>query len=214
MSRRLVRLRSPTRNAVTGFVLGFSWAFPALTTVVTVAAAEEADLLYRIRPGDEIEVRVFDEPDLSGRHRVDSSGEVRLALIGTADLAGMTPREAEDRIEFLYVENRILRKPMVAVRVTSYAVREVTVIGQVRNQGTLEFPPEVNAMDLVDVIAKCGGFTSRAGSSSVAIVRIGPNGEEIKTVVDVDARLRGRSSDSGLVVVFPGDKIVVPRAGR
>lgn len=166
--------------------------------------------LYRIAPGDELEVRVFDEPDLSDHHRVDSNGEVRLALIGTVAVAGMTLRQAEERVEFLYVENRILKKPMVTVRVNNYAVREVTVVGQVQNQGTLGFPPEVNSMDVVDVIAKSGGFTPRARPAEVAIIRVGPDGEETKTIVNVDALMHGEPGKSEPVPILPGDKILVP----
>jgi len=174
------------------------------------ADSRETGQLYQIAPGDELDVRVFDEPDLSDRHRVDSQGDVRLALIGTVSLAGMTVRQAEERIEFLYVENRILRKPMVTVRVNNYAVREVTVVGQVRNQGSLKFSPEITSMDIVDVIAKSGGFTERAHPSEVAIIRVGPEGGETKTVVDVAALMRNGTGKSEPVLVLPGDKILVP----
>jgi len=188
------------------------WLSCLLCTTLSLSSAElsEVEKLYRIAPGDELDVRVFDESDLSERHRVDSRGDVRLALIGTVTLAGMTVREAEDRIEFLYVENRILRKPMVNVRVSTFAAREVTVVGQVQKQGTLEFPPGINSMNIVDVIAKCGGFTQRARPSEVAILRIGPSGEEIKTPVNVSNLLRESSSDVEIIYVFPGDKVLVP----
>lgn len=182
----------------------------ALVTPSFGADSRASGQLYRIAPGDELEVRVFDEPDLSDQHRVDSQGDLRLALIGTVSLAGMTVREAEERIEFLYVEHRILKKPMVTVRVASYAIREVTVVGQVQNQGSLKFPPEMAAMDIVDVIAKSGGFTERAQPSEVAIIRVGPEGGEIKTVVDVAALMRDGSGKSEPVLVLPGDKILVP----
>lgn len=189
-----------------------SWLAAMLWLVSIVSAAELSDpeAFYRIAPGDELDVRVFDEPDLSERHRVDSSGDVRVPLVGTVTLAGMTVREAEERIEILYVEHRILKKPIVNVRVSNYATREVTVVGQVRRQGALEFPPESNAMNIVDVIAKCGGFTPRARPGEVTIVRPGPSGEEISTSVNLNNLLRRSAGEPETVLVYPGDKILVP----
>ena len=53
---------------------------------------------YTLGPGDKIRVSVFGEEDLSGEYQIDSSGMVRLPLIGTIRAAGFTSPSLENAI--------------------------------------------------------------------------------------------------------------------
>ena len=45
---------------------------------------------------------------------------------------------------------------------TSYVIRSVFLSGAVNNKGPYSFPPEVEAMNIVEVIARAGGFNDIA----------------------------------------------------
>lgn len=201
------------RLALTG-VLALA-AFPCLTlTGQEARSAEEApqETSYLLNLRDQVEIQIYDEPELSSIQRIDGRGQVRLQLVGTVVIVGKSVREAEEYLEKLYVENRILRNPMATVRVLEYAPREVNVLGAVHTPGTLAFPNEINEMDIVDVIAKAGGFTQIARRNRVEVSRIGPDGRLVVSEVNVDDMIRGRGRGTSRYMIRPGDTISVPEA--
>lgn len=166
---------------------------------------------YELSIRDQIELTVYGEPDLSVAQRIDSRGQVRVPLLGTLKIAGMTVRQAEQFIQRTYVEKRILRDPMVTIRVAEYAPKEVAVLGAVVSPGKLVFPIEANSLDIVDVISQMGGFQGIAKSDHVRVTRTGTNGEKQEFTVNVERMITGRGGDEEKKVeILPGDIIWVP----
>src|SRR5688572_5994910 len=58
---------------------------------------------YAIDEGDLLDIRVYNEPSISGRARVRSDGKVTIALIGDIEARGKTPnalaREVQSRLQ-------------------------------------------------------------------------------------------------------------------
>ena len=50
---------------------------------------------YLIGPRDVLTITVFDEPQLTGRYRVDNDGTITFPLIGRIAAGGLTPRSVE-----------------------------------------------------------------------------------------------------------------------
>ncbi|MGH8020897.1 MAG: polysaccharide biosynthesis/export family protein [Opitutaceae bacterium] len=194
-------------HVVLAAFLAIGWTAPAFGQGAPANA--DAAASYRLNLRDQIEVQIFDEPELSTIQRIDGRGQVRIQLVGTVALAGKTVREAEDFVETLYVEKRILKNPMATVRVIEYAPREVNVLGEVATPGALPFPPEINEMDIVDVIAKAGGFTQIARRNRVEVTRLGSNGKVVVSEINVEDLIRGRG-EGVRFMVRPGDTISVP----
>lgn len=167
---------------------------------------------YQLSVRDQIQLVVYEEPDLSTEQRIDGRGQVRIPLIGTTRLAGMTVREAEEYLERAYVEQKFLRNPMVSIRVADYAPKEVDVLGAVVTPGKLTFPMEANSLDIVDVISRMGGFTGIARSNRVRVTRVGSDGRETDFTVNVERMItgRGRGGPEQPVDIYPGDVIWVP----
>lgn len=165
---------------------------------------------YRLSVRDNIEMVIFDEPDLSVAQRIDGEGQIRVPLLGTIKVAGMTVREAEELIEKKYVEDRILKHPMATVRVVEYSVREVSVHGAVASPGSLVFPPEVNSLDVIEVIAKSGGFLETADGKNVRLTRTKPDGSDEVLEINVEAMITGRTRSNERILVYPGDVLFVP----
>ena len=53
---------------------------------------------YRIGPSDQLEIDVFQIEELSGVERVNSRGYIKMPLIGSVKVAGLTQGEAENLI--------------------------------------------------------------------------------------------------------------------
>ncbi|HLP02095.1 MAG TPA: polysaccharide biosynthesis/export family protein, partial [Opitutaceae bacterium] len=192
---------------------------PATTTTSTTApaavapAGEVPDPAYKFVNGDLVSINVYGEGELSLAQKIDSRGRIRLALVGDIELAGRSVREAETFIERLYVDRRILKNPMVNISIQSYAVRDISILGAVRGPGKMAFPPEKSTLDITDVITRAGGFLPTARSDSVRITRIGADGRETTSEINVEAMLtrRGAGPDTPKeFAILPGDRIWIP----
>ena len=175
-------------------------------------ATPQTDPSYKLIVGDQISVGVYGESDLSVSQKIDSRGRVRLALVGDLVLTGKSVREAETLIEQLYVEGRILKKPMVSISVQSYAVRDISILGAVRGPGKMSFPPEKSTLDITDVVTRAGGFLPTAKSDAVKITRVDAAGRETTVELNVEAMLTRRGANANTpkeYPIFPGDRIWV-----
>ncbi len=161
----------------------------------------------RIGSGDLIEVAMFENPDLSGRYRVDERGDITVPLIGRVHVAGLTANEAATKIEQLYVEGQILlpANSHATVFISEYATQGITINGEVKTPGVY---PALGVHKLNDLIAVAGGITGFAASQVVITHKDDP-GNPI-TVEYNPAALKPIIPD---VQIFPGDSILIPKAG-
>ena len=126
---------------------------------------------YTLGPGDKIRVSVFGEEDLSGEYQIDSSGMVRLPLIGTIRAAGFTSPSLENAIAGALAQG-YLKSPKVNVEVSAY--RPFYIIGAVNRPG--EYPYVAN-MSALNAVAFGGGFTDAARTSTIFIRHEGSTNE-------------------------------------
>jgi polysaccharide export outer membrane protein len=161
---------------------------------------------YRLRPTDLIQLEVHGEPDLKAVRRIDMEGRVSLPLIDQVKVADLTVAEAEQAIAQTYIEKQILLAPKIGMTVLEYAQLAVSVIGQVKKPGRVNFPKEISQMSLLDVLSEAEGFTRIARANSVRVSRLNPEGKMETFIVDVQALIEGRSPP---VPIYPGDTINV-----
>lgn len=198
---------------VAGLMLGTGSLFGQQTPDSLPEGFDAAN--YQLSERDQIEIIVYDEPDLSISQRIDGRGQVRVPLLGTTRIAGKTVREAEKLLETSYVDRRILRDPMVTIRVSEYAPKEVSVLGAVANPGRVALPIEAGSLDIVEVISNVGGFTGIARSDRVRVSRRAANGREQTFTVNVERMISGGGrrdrfqSSQRQFEVLPGDIIYV-----
>ncbi len=112
-----------------------------------------------IRPGDIVEVQVFDEPEYSVRMPVSPAGQIAIPYAGLFHIEGMTSIEAAKAIARLFVQEQILRDPRVIVTTQQFGY-SITVMGEVRNPGIYAL---AGRMRLIDMLTEAGGVTDRAG---------------------------------------------------
>ncbi|MDB6170497.1 MAG: polysaccharide export protein, partial [Verrucomicrobia bacterium] len=169
-------------------------------------------LLYTIAITDSLRVSVFGEEDLSRVSRVDAKGMVNLPLIGEVKVFGLTLRDAELTIANAYRDGRFLRNPQVTINVEIYAIREISVQGQVKLPQRVVLPAE-STMSVLEAVTKCGGFTDTAKGTEVRVTRIGADGRVKTFIVDVDSLIKGKNkakSEDDSLLLLPGDIIYVP----
>ena len=173
---------------------------------ITVPTSNVAPPL-RIGSGDLVEVSVYDNPDLSGRFRVDEKGDIAVPLLGLVRVEGETAAEVGATVEKRYVDADILKQSSahVIVFIAEYASQGITVTGQVKTAGMY---PAFGVRMLNDVINAAGGILPTA-SSRVVITRKSDPGNPIAIEYNPEAL----TPVIPQIQVFPGDTIMVPRAG-
>lgn len=164
---------------------------------------EEKITERKIEALDMLLVHVFGESEFSGPNntgltlRVSSAGKISLYLLGTVEVAGKTPTEAENHIRSLLMKDYI-RNPHVLVQVKTYRVSNVTVMGQVAKPGLIELPAE-QRIDILAGIAQAGGFTNLARTSKIELTRSGVTTnydlDKLKKEKDIKKRIWLKSGD-------------------
>lgn len=173
--------------------------------------SESTNPNYRFSVRDRISITVFDEPDLAMAQGIDGKGEIRVPLIGVFHVEGMTIRDVEKMLETQYVEQKILRVPIVTLDVLTYSPKEVSILGAVARPGKIPFPSEVEKIDIVEIISMVGGFTPLSKSKDVKVTRTLANGAQTVISVNVEEMIQGRmkNSNTPTTYIYPGDLIFV-----
>lgn len=162
---------------------------------------------YRLRPGDEIEIRHTYNAELNDRLLIAPDGTISLPLIGFVQVSGATPRQVQAYLTQLYAKE--LRRPDIAVIPRAFAPRRVFVGGEVGTPGVYDMPGEIGVLQAV---VAAGGFTTGASESNVVLIRRTPRDTPMMRTVDVSSIL-----DSGNVAedvpLRSFDVVYVPRSG-
>ena len=129
----------------------------------------------------------------------------------------MNSKQVEKLIVSEYQKNLIYQNPIVNVLITKYSDRVVFLSGSVNRKGPYIFPPEVEAMNIVEVIARAGGFTDIARKNKVFVTRtfydLSGQVKDTKTYeVNVEALSTGNLllGSASRFWIYPGDRIEVP----
>ena len=155
-------------------------------------------------PGDMLEVRVFQEAELSGIWRVSSEGNIDFPLCGRVSVQGKTSSDAADALTEC-LQKGYLKRPSVSVLIREYNSTKIFIFGEVAKPGA--FPYEEN-MNIIQAVLLAGGFTKAAAKNSANITRI-IDGQERKIKVAVQDIGVGIEKN---FLVQPGDIIFVPES--
>lgn len=185
---------------------GFFPSLSAAQTPSSPAVPAPATTDYMLRPSDILQIKVFQEEDLTREVSVSQEYTVSLPLIGTIDLRKRSVRQAEELIRQLY-DRDYLVNPQVTVIVLKYAERAVNVIGMVNAPQAVPFPPE-RGLTLLEAIARAGGFNRLADRSKVSITRTDDKG--LSTTFSVNAEKLLDSRSSNLWTLQVDDVVYVP----
>jgi polysaccharide export outer membrane protein len=172
---------------------------------------------YIVGPQDVINITVFDEPQLSGRFRVDNDGNFSFPFIGRVKADGLTLRTIEADLRRRLGEG-YLKNPQVTIEVDQYRSQNVFVMGEVRSPGKYALSGNVT---LIEALAQAGSITSAAGNEVMIIhpkeAKAAPTLPDQAPDADV-TRVNLRELEGGKLsenlVLRDGDTIFVPRAEK
>ncbi len=151
-------------------------------------AAFAQSLEYHLGAGDEIDIQVHQEEDLSMRFRVDESGAFNYPYLGMVTAKGRTVAELEQTLVAGLLQD-ILIKPSVNVSITAY--RNFFIGGEVNRPGGYPYQP---GLTILQAITVAGGPTEWASSSKFTILR-----EKAAEPVSADKK----------TLVRPGDTVTI-----
>jgi len=189
------------------------------SAVVGVATSQPDDR-YRIGPGDVLDIRIFNRPNLSrDAVRVEGNGMIRMPLIDT-EIQAACKTEGELAAEISRGYIKYYKNPQVDVFIKEYHSKQVAVIGAVNEQSRFELQRRIRLLELL-TFAK--GPAAKAGQT-INIVHAPPTlacqgsaaGNEDPTKAFVSYKLS--ETMQGLPganpFIEPGDIITLPEADQ
>jgi polysaccharide export outer membrane protein len=163
---------------------------------------------YRIAPGDNVQIFVWRNPEVSTSVPVRPDGLLSAPLLEEVPAAGKTPAELARDLEAEL--STYLRDPLVTVIVNQFGGtyrEQIRVVGEAAQPRALIYN---DSMTLLDVMIQTGGLTQYANGNQATLVRI-EEGEQREYRVRIDDLIRN-GDISANVDMRPGDVIIVPEA--
>lgn len=159
---------------------------------------------YRLGEGDQVNVQVWEKPELSGIQNVGPDGALTIPFVGTLKISGMTREEAAKAIGDSL--SRLYSGIVVTLKVEQYLGNRVTVLGRVKSQGVLRFE---TVPTLLESIARAGGLADGpVNLTHCAILR----GRDRIAWIDLATLMEGRDLSLNLRLK-QDDVVLVPEDG-
>ena len=190
--------------AATLQLVGCGTKYPPASSVVAEAAPRE----YLIGPGDNLNIMVWRNPELSMQVPVRPDGKITTPLVEDLQASGQTTsalaREIEKRI------GKYIQSPVVTVIVTGFVgpySQQIRVIGEAVKPQSLSFREN---MTLLDVMIAVGGITDFAAGNKATILR-NMGGKKVQFGVRLHALLKDGDVAAN-VPMRAGDVLVIPQS--
>jgi len=168
-----------------------------------IAAADN----YKLNPGDEVEISVWNEENLQKTISVLPDGMISFPLVGHLQAAGKTASEIEATIAAKL--NAYIADPEVNVSVTSTRGNVVFVVGKVLKPGPIVM---IQSTTVMQALAMAGGLNEFASANSIKIIRrsgLEEGGTETVLKIRYSDLEKGNDLSSNHILNY-GDVIVVP----
>ncbi len=164
---------------------------------------------YRIQPHDRISITMYNHPELGTSSvqsqkedtkgvLVNSRGHIRLPLIKSIHIAGLTQTSAQKKIEKAYA--KYLADAEVYLEVLN---KRAYILGEVKNPG--EIPLFNEKMTLLQLLAKAGDFTDQANRKAVVVMK-NRNNKVYTQTIDLTG---ANSIVLANTMIYPNDTVYV-----
>jgi polysaccharide biosynthesis/export protein len=181
-------------------------------------SATTNDQVYRIGPGDVLDIRVYNKPQLArDAVRVEGNGMIRMPLIDTEiQAACRTEGELAREISSRYA--KYYKNLQVDVFIKEYHSRQVAIIGAVNDQSRFELQRRVR---LLELLTYAKGPSTRAGqtinvvhSQANSLCRTDENDDVNNTFSSYKLSDTLKGDPAANPYLEPGDIITLPEADQ
>jgi len=163
---------------------------------------------YLIGPGDEVQIFVWRNPEVSQSVTVRPDGKISTPLVEDLQASGKTPtqlaRDLEKALE------TYIRQPIVTVIVAGgigpYS-EQIRVVGQAAKPQAIAYKRK---MTLLDVMIAVGGLTEFADGNNAKIVRV-VDDQQKEYLARADDLLNDGDINAN-VDMLPGDILIIPES--
>lgn len=188
--------------------------FAVLCAVVLCGVASGADL-YVVGPGDELQIVVGEEEDLSGDFQVSDEGSIVYPLLGAVKVAGLDVPAIAELIRKRLAADYLV-SPQVAVYIKQYGSKKVSVLGDVPQPGFFTLKADSSVLSLLSEAGqKLGGtdttiiVTRGAGGAGPASAPLVLKLEELLNPFHDQKPVQLRDRDRIFVKSGVGGKVIV-----
>ncbi len=183
---------------------------------------------YLLGPGDQIQISVFNTPELSVERQVLLDGSLTVPLIGTLQVEGKTLNQLDDELTFQL--SALLERPLVDVSLVRARPLRIAVVGEVNRPGAYTLTVgaggvtvgevgastasslQVPVPSVTQILQGAGGITELADIRRVQVRRPQPNGGPPQSfTVNLWDLIQEGDLEQDLLL-FDGDSIFVPTA--
>ena len=162
---------------------------------------------YIIGPGDNVNIIVWRNPDLSMSVPVRPDGKITVPLVEDLPAMGKDSTTLARDIESAL--SKFIRDPIVTVIVTNFVgpySEQIRVIGEATKPQVLSYRQK---MTLLDVMIAVGGITDFAAGNKASILRTSEGNKQYSVRLD---DLIKEGDVSANIEMKPGDVLVIPQS--
>lgn len=162
--------------------------------------------VYRIGPGDVMQVRYLMTPEMDEEVTVAPDGMIGLRTTGQIEVGGLTPKELEQKLTA--AARRYLSDPVLTVQVSKYSSSRVYVGGSVVSPGPYSiFGP----LSPLEAVINAGGFRDEARPNEIVLIRRDAKGKPMLRTINVQNFIQNLDPADDVKLVA-GDIVFVPRS--
>jgi len=163
---------------------------------------------YLIGPGDQLNIFVWRNPELSVTVPVRPDGKISTPLVEDMQAVGKSPTQLSRDIESVLSE--YIKSPKVNIIVTNFVgvfSEQIRVIGQAPEPRALSYR---RGMTILDVMIEVGGLAPGAAGNRAKVIRTyGGQNREISVKL-YDIINKGKMATN--IKMLPGDVLVIPES--
>ena len=148
---------------------------------------------YVLGPGDQVFIDVYGYEEYTGPAAILPDGTISLPLVGKVSAVGQTTDQLTQQLTA--VLDTILVDPSVSIRLNALRPIVVNVSGEVYRPGPVQLQGAVNVAtgqgaanapaSVSQALIEAGGVTQTADIREIVVMRALPNGETIRTPVNL-----------------------------
>ena len=199
-------LRGLAKSALTAAAILFAGLCYGASPAAAQATVELSK--YIIGSGDQLQISVWHNPELSTTVPVRPDGRISTPLVTDVVAAGRTPEELGHDIEARL--KKYVSDPLVTVIVSSFVgpySQQVRIVGEAAQPKAL---PYLAHMTVLDAMIASGGLTPFASGNRAKLIRK-VNGKDVSTTLRLGDLLK-EGDLSANAELQPGDTIIIPQS--